>query len=167
MVSTSVTIDHAGGENPAITREFLAFNLGLKEYGIDITKVQELRGYDSVTRVANSPDYIKGVVNLRGVIVPILDMRIRFDLGKPVYNQFTAVIITNIRDQAIGIVVDNVSDVINLSTEQIKPAPALHHGMYTDYLIGMGTIDTRKLILVDIDKLISGPEMDLIDKLAA
>ncbi|WP_025916688.1 chemotaxis protein CheW [Herminiimonas sp. CN] len=139
--------------------EFLVFTLGQEEYGIDIQKVQELRGYDAVTRIANSPDFIKGVVNLRGVIVPILDMRIKFSLGAPAYDQFTVVIILNIAGRTVGMVVDRVSDVITLTAAQMKPAPEIGGTLDTDYLIGLGTLDDRMLILVDIGRLMSGTEM--------
>jgi purine-binding chemotaxis protein CheW len=147
--------------------EVLAFTLGQEEYGIDIQKVQELRGYDTVTRIANAPEHIKGVVNLRGIIVPIIDMRIKFNLGTPTYDQFTVVIILNIGSRVMGMVVDSVSDVITLKPEQIKPAPEMGSVLDTGYLIGLGTIDARMLILVDIDKLMTSSEMGLIEKLAA
>jgi purine-binding chemotaxis protein CheW len=146
--------------------EFLSFTLGQEEYGIDIQKVQELRGYDAVTRIANAPEHIKGVVNLRGIIVPIIDMRIKFNLGTPTYDQFTVVIILNIASRVMGMVVDSVSDVITLTQEQIKPAPAMGSVLDTDYLIGLGTLDERMLILVDIDRLMSSSEMGLIEKVA-
>lgn len=148
-------------------REFLAFKLGKEEYGIDILKVQEIRGYETVTRVANAPDFIKGVVNLRGIIVPIVDMRIKFHLGEPTYDQFTVVIILNIGGRVVGMVVDSVSDVTTLSQEQIKPAPEMGTALNTDYLIGLGTLEQRMLILVDIDRLMSSAEMGLIEKMAA
>ena len=91
------------------SREFLAFKLGAEEYGIDILKVQEIRGYEAVTRIANAPEFLKGVVNLRGIIVPIVDMRIRFNLGEPGYDQFTVVIILNIAGRVVGMVVDSVT----------------------------------------------------------
>jgi purine-binding chemotaxis protein CheW len=147
--------------------EFLAFTLGREEYGIHILKVQELRGYEEPTRIANTPDFIKGVVNLRGIIVPILDMRIKFNLGVPVYDQFTVVIILTVSNRVMGMVVDSVSDVITLSPEQVKPAPDMGSALNTDYLIGLGTIDERMLILVDIDKLMTSSEMGLIEALAA
>jgi purine-binding chemotaxis protein CheW len=147
--------------------EFLAFTLGKEEYGIQILKVQEIRGYESVTRIANAPDFIKGVVNLRGIIVPIVDMRIKFNLGEPTYDQFTVVIILNIGGRVVGMVVDSVSDVTTLSPEQIKPAPEMGTVLNTDYLIGLGTLDQRMLILVDIDRLMSSDEMGLIEKIAA
>ena len=144
--------------------EVVTFTLGQEEYGIDIQKVQELRGYDAVTRIANAPEYIKGVVNLRGIIVPIIDMRIKFRLGTPSYDQFTVVIVLNIAGRVVGMVVDSVSDVITLSSEQIKPAPEMGATMDTDYLIGLGTLEERMLILVDIDRLMSSDEMGLIEK---
>ncbi|WP_096699974.1 chemotaxis protein CheW [Polaromonas sp. AER18D-145] len=147
--------------------EFLAFTLGQEEYGVDIQKVQELRGYDAVTRIANAPEHIKGVVNLRGIIVPIIDMRIKFNLGTPTYDQFTVVIILNIASRVMGMVVDSVSDVITLSPEQVKPAPEMGSVLDTDYLIGLGTLDDRMLILVDIDKLMTSDEVGLVQQAAS
>ena len=147
--------------------EVLAFKLGDEEYAIDIQCVQELRGYDTVTHIANSPDFIKGVVNLRGLIVPIVDMRIKFRLGTPIYDQFTAVIVLSIGNRVLGMVVDSVSDVITLGRDQIKLAPEMGTAVSTDYLIGLGMLDERMLILVDLGKLMSDEEMGLIEKLAA
>ncbi len=147
--------------------EFLAFTLGQEEYGIDIQKVQELRGYDAVTRIANAPEHIKGVVNLRGIIVPIIDMRIKFNLGTPTYDQFTVVIILNIANRVMGMVVDSVSDVITLTPEQVKPAPEMGSVLDTEYLIGLGTLDERMLILVDLEKLMTSDDMGLVEKMAA
>lgn len=113
--------------------EVLAFKLGSEEYGIDILKVQEIRGYDAVTRIANVPDFIKGVVNLRGIIVPIVDMRIRFTLGVPIYDALTVVIILNIANRIVGMVVDSVSDVVTLIPDQIKPAPEMGTALATRY----------------------------------
>jgi purine-binding chemotaxis protein CheW len=142
--------------------EFLSFTLGKEEYGIDIQKVQELRGYEAVTRIANAPDYLKGVVNLRGIIVPIVDLRTKFNLGTPTYDQFTVVIILNVAERVIGIVVDSVSDVVTLAPEQIRPAPEMGAAVDTDYLIGLGTVEQHMLILVDIDRLMTSAEMGLI-----
>lgn len=139
--------------------EVLSFKLGKEEYGIDILKVQEIRGYEAVTKIANTPDYVKGVINLRGVIVPIIDMRIQFNLGTPTYDEFTVVIILNIGKHVTGMVVDSVSDVVTLTSDEIKPPPQFNTLLNTDYLTGLGTKDGRMLILVDIDKLMSSPEM--------
>ena len=151
----------------AAGREFLAFTLGSEEYGIDILKVQEIRGYEAVTRIANAPEFIKGVINLRGIIIPVVDMRIKFKLGTPVYDQFTVVIILNIGGRIMGMVVDSVSDVTTLTADQVKPAPEMGTAFNSDYLVGLGTVDERMLILIDIDKLMSSGEMGLIEKLAA
>src|SRR5471032_338586 len=147
---------HASGKEIA-GHEYLAFTLGSEEYGIDILKVQEIRGYEAVTRIANAPEFIKGVIN------PVVDMRIKFKLGTPVYDQFTVVIILNIGGRIVGMVVDSVSDVTTLTPEQVKPAPEMGTAFSTDYLIGLGTIDERMLILVDIDRMMSSPEMGLME----
>ncbi len=167
--SQNAMLDMAGKKNSTDpgAREFLAFKLGQEEYGIDILKVQEIRGYETVTRIANAPEFIKGVVNLRGIIVPIVDMRIKFDLGEPSYDQFTVVIILTIAGRIVGMVVDSVSDVTTLAPEQIRPAPEMGSAFNTDYLIGLGTLEERMLILVDIDTLMSSSEMGLIEQLAA
>jgi purine-binding chemotaxis protein CheW len=170
MLQTTINKNASSGTSSADNnsgQEFLSFTLGEEEYGIQIQKVQELRGYDAVTRIANAPDYIKGVVNLRGTIVPIVDMRIKFNLGAPTYDQFTVVIILNIDNRVVGMVVDSVSDVITLNPGQIKAAPEMGTALNTDHLIGLGTVDERMLILVDIDMLMSSPEMGLLEKLAA
>ncbi|MBC7574912.1 MAG: chemotaxis protein CheW [Herminiimonas sp.] len=169
MSTTSCSASGLTGSQSVLhgVTEFLAYRLGAEEYGIDIQKVQELRGYDAVTAIANAPAFIKGVVNLRGIIVPIIDMRIKFNLGDPVYDQFTVVIILNISGRVVGMVVDSVSDVITLTPEQIKPAPAMGTAVDTDYLMGLGTVEDRMLILLDIDRLMSSAEIGLIEKLAA
>ncbi len=147
--------------------EFLTFTLGLEEYGIDILKVQEIRGYDTVTTIANTPNFIKGVINLRGIIVPIVDMRIKFKLEKVSYDELTVVIILSLASRVVGMVVDGVSDVIALTLEQIKPAPQFGATLETQYLMGLGTLDERMLILVDIEKLMSSNEMALVDEATA
>ena len=150
-------------DQAVVPKEYLTFRLGHEEYGIDILKVQEIRGYEAVTRIANAPEFIKGVINLRGIIIPVVDMRIKFNLGAPVYDQFTVVIILNINGRVVGMVVDSVSDVTTLTPEQVKPAPEMGTAFSSDYMIGLGTIDERMLILVNIDKLMSSEEMGLMD----
>jgi purine-binding chemotaxis protein CheW len=147
--------------------EYLAFTLGKEEYGIDIQKVSEIRNYETPTRIANAPEFVKGVINLRGLIVPIVDMRVRFSLGTPEYGPFTVVIILNISGRTVGIVVDAVSDVTTLEPEQIKPAPEISSTLNTDYIVGLGTIEERMLILVDIDRLMSSEDMGLVERQAA
>ena len=160
----------AGAVKPAIVasaerEEFLTFTLGKEEYGIEILKVQEIRSYEAVTRIANAPDFIKGVVNLRGIIVPVVDMRIRFNLGEANYDQFTVVIILNVAGRVVGMVVDGVSDVIQLPAERIRPAPDFSASSFdTSYITGLGTMDDRMLILVDIEKLMGGADMALVEQ---
>ena len=146
------------------SNEFLTFRLGEEEYGIEILKVQEIRGYDSITQIANAPEFIKGVVNLRGIIVPIIDMRIKFRLSSADYDQFTVVIILNVADRVMGIVVDGVSDVISLEADQMRPTPEFGSVIDTEYIMGLGTVDERMLILVDIEKLMGSSDMGLIEQ---
>lgn len=158
---------HKPGGAATTGKEYLAFKLGDEDYGIDILKVQEIRGYETVTKIANTPDFIKGVINLRGVIVPIVDMRIKFRLGSIEYNQFTVVIVLNVCGRVIGMVVDGVSDVIELTQEQIHSTPELGSSIDTQYIIGLGSVDERMIILVDIEQLMSAKDMALIERVAA
>ena len=148
-------------------REYLSFKLGAEEYGIDILRVQEIRGYEPPTRVANAPEFIKGVVNLRGVIVPVVDMRIRFGLPEVQYNSFTVVIVLNVAGRTVGMVVDSVSDVLELEPGQVKPAPDFSAAIDATYITGLGTVrhgdEERMLILMDIELLMRSPEMGLVD----
>jgi len=144
--------------------EYLVFTLGDEEYGIEILKVQEIRGCERVTRIANTPDFITGVTNLRGVIVPIVDLRIKFDLAGTEINDKTVVIVLSLAQRVVGIVVDGVSDVLSLNAEEIKPAPDFSVTLSTDYLLGLGSVDERMIILVDIEKLLTSEEMELVEK---
>lgn len=157
-MSTVYLSDHVV-VNKSQAVEVLAFTLGSESYGVDIQKVQELRGYDAVTRIANAPDWIKGVVNLRGTIVPIIDMRIKLGVAEPVYDQFTVVVVLLIGTTVMGMVVDSVSDVATLLPEQIKPAPPMGHAVDSSYLTGLATLDERLLLLVDIDRLMNTSDL--------
>jgi len=155
------------GKNDAdASRELLTFTLGTEEYGLDILKVQEIRGFEAVTTIANAPEFIKGVINLRGIIVPIVDMRIKFKLGKVDYNETTVVIILNVANRVVGMVVDGVSDVIALKAEQVRPAPEFGASLDVQYLQGLGTVDERMIILVDIEKLMTSRDMELVETAA-
>ena len=145
-------------------REFLAFKLGDEEYGIDILRVQEIRSYEEPTRIANAPAFIKGVVNLRGVIVPIVDVRMKFNLERADYDSFTVVIVLNIGSRVMGMVVDAVSDVITLTPEQLRPVPEFNSTIASDHLLAIGAIDKRMLILIDIEKLMTSHEMGLVEQ---
>ena len=158
--TTSMATESTG----RMANEFLTFRLGGEEYGMEILKVQEIRGYDSITQIANAPEFIKGVVNLRGIIVPIIDMRIKFRLGEANYDQFTVVIILNVAGRVMGIVVDGVSDVLTLEAEQMRPTPKFDSVIDTEYIMGLGTVEERMLILIDIEKLMGSSEMGLIEQ---
>lgn len=144
------------------TREYLTFRLDQEEYGIDILKVQEIRGYEPPTRVANAPSFLKGVVNLRGTIVPIVDMRLKFNCVKAEYNSFTVVIILNLRSRIVGIVVDSVSDVMELPASALKAAPDVDSVIDSSAVLGLGSLGDRMLILLDIEQLMSAPDMGLV-----
>ena len=144
------------------TREYLTFRLDREEYGIDILKVQEIRGYEPPTRIANAPSFIKGVVNLRGTIVPIVDMRLKFSCASAQYDSFTVVIILNLRQRIVGIVVDSVSDVMQLAPENLRAAPDVDSMIDSESVIGLGSLGDRMLILIDIEKLMSGVDMGLV-----
>lgn len=154
--------------NADVGREVLTFRLGAEEYGIDILRVQEIRSYEQPTRIANAPSYLKGVVDLRGVIVPIVDLRVKFNClnaaGEAEINDFTVVIVLNVRGRVLGAVVDSVSDVMQLSTEAIKPAPEISTAVDMSYITGIAHMGERLLIVMDIESLMSSAEMGLIDQ---
>ena len=143
--------------------EFLSFTLGEEHYGVDILKVQEIRGYDSVTRLPDAPDYIKGVINLRGTIVPVVDMRLKFRLENVDYSPLTVMIVLSVGGRVVGIVVDSVSDVVRLGGEQIRAVPELGAAIDRQFMTGIGTLDERMLILLDIERLMTSAEMGLVD----
>jgi len=149
----------------ALPREFLSFKLGQEEYGIDILRVQEIRSYEAPTRIANAPAFIKGVLNLRGLVIPIVDLRMRLGCASAAYDALTVVIVLNVRDRVIGAVVDSVSDVITLDPSDIKPAPALSAAIDASFILGIGCPASgdaeRMLILTDIERLMGSPEMGL------
>jgi len=144
-------------------QEFLTFVLGTENYALDIMTVKEIRGYEKVTKIANAPPYIKGVLNLRGDIVPIIDLRIKFEVGKATYNEFTIVIMLMIGERIVGIVVDEVSDVIKVDESNIKPPPEFGVAFDSAYLHGLTTINEQMIILINIQKLISSDELGIFD----
>lgn len=158
---------HEAARNAAVIGgEFLTFRLGEEEYGIDILKVQEIRSYEQPTRIANAPRFIKGVVNLRGVIVPIVDLRLKLGCETAEYNSFTVVIVLNVKGRVVGAVVDSVSDVLALNAETIKPAPEMNSAVDTSFITGIGSVADRMLVLMDIEGLMASEEMGLIEAAA-
>ena len=146
----------------AAAREYLTFRLAQEEYGIDILKVQEIRGYEPPTRIAHAPEFVKGVINLRGTIVPIVDMRLRFHCAQAAYDSFTVVIVLNLHQRVVGIVVDSVSDVLELAPEQVRPAPEVESTIDKGCITGLGSVGERMLILLDIEKLMTSTDMGLV-----
>jgi purine-binding chemotaxis protein CheW len=150
----------------APAREYLSFRLGAEDYGIDILRVQEIRGYEAPTRMAGAPEFVRGVLNLRGVIVPIVDLRMRFGI-EPRLDALTVSVILNVNGRTVGVVVDSVSDVMELAPAQIKPAPAFGGTLDTEHITGIATVKTgetqRMIILLDIAQLMAQPALGLME----
>lgn len=152
--STSLSAASSGTGTLTHIREFLAFKIANEEYGVDILRVQEIRSYEKPTTIANAPEHLKGVVNLRGVIVPIIDLRIKLGVSDVQYNHLTVVIVLNIGQRVIGVVVDGVSDVLTLEPSQLRPVPALDSNFDPAHILAIGSVDERMLILLDIEKFL-------------
>jgi len=162
----SATAQRPSASNAATSNaaEYLTFRLGQEEYGIDILRVQEIRSYEPPTRMAHAPEFIKGVIDLRGVIVPIVDLRLKLGCAQAEYTEFTVVIILNLGMRVVGMVVDSVSDVTMLRQDNIRPAPEFSASVDTRYIKGLCTLDERMLIVVDIERLMLSSEMALVDE---
>jgi purine-binding chemotaxis protein CheW len=151
--------------------QFLTFLLEGEEYGVDILRVQEIKGWNSVTPIPNTPDYIRGVINLRGTIVPIIDLRRRFSLPPVEYGPMTVVIVLKVlcgeESRVMGVVVDAVSDVYNVSEESLKPAPDFGAVIDVDFVRGLATVNDAMVIVLDIDKLLNSGELAVVQRIAA
>ena len=157
-METARVLDH--GNLSAGQEQFLTFRLDGQEYGIGILKVQEIKGWDKMTPIPNSPPYVKGVLNLRGVIVPVFDLRLRFGLPEAERDAFTVIIMVNIDGRLAGIVVDSVSDVINVSAEQQCTAPDYEGQKNREFIKGLAQVDNKLLILLDIDRMVNPEALD-------
>jgi len=157
------------GDAMANKGQYLSFTLGGEDYGVDILKVREIKGWEEVRQLPDTPVYVKGVLDLRGTIVPIIDLRSRFQLESVEYTPTTVTIVlaveSNGKALAMGIVVDGVSDVLDVDDDQIRQAPNLGGNINTRYIKGMVTIEDRMVILLDVDKLISPEELGLLESL--
>ena len=154
--------DGAGATRPlADSGQYLTLRLGSEEYAIDILRVQEIRSYEEPTRMVNSPSFIKGVVNLRGVIVPIADLRLKLNVPTVDYNEFTVVIILNIHGTVVGAVVDAVSDVVTLDGATVKPAPQFEAAIDSRFIVGLVTLGERTLIVMNVDALLGKSELGI------
>ncbi|TPV59064.1 chemotaxis protein CheW [Aestuariibacter sp. GS-14] len=147
------------------SKEYLTFMLGEEQYGLAIIQVKEIRGYEPVTKIANAPSFIKGVINLRGDIVPIVDLRVKFKVSEATYNEFTIVIMLNVKDRIVGIVVDSVSDVINVTEDEVHPPPEFGVAFDSRYLDGLASVDDGLVILVNIERLITSEEIGIFDSM--
>ena len=158
--------DHSYGENTyrALGGQYLTLRLGQEDYAIDIMRVQEIRSYEQPTKMVNSPSFIKGVINLRGVIVPIVDLRLKLHIGSADYTEFTVVIILNISGSIVGAVVDAVSDVVTLGADSIKPAPQFDSGIEARFVLGLAHVGERTLIVMDMQTLLSNSELGMSNK---
>ena len=165
MTNVATAVNKASGEEAG--REYLAFSLGGEEYAVNILQVQEIRAYERVTRIANMPAFIKGVMNLRGAVVPVVDLRVRFNVGNADYGASTIVIVINIGPRTIGMVVDGVSDVVSVKASELRPAPQIAGVLTAEFLEGVAILDKRMLIIVDINGLMSSKEMGLLESSAA
>jgi len=150
-------------------REFLTFLLAGEEYGVDILRTQEIKGWDTVTNIPNTPDYILGVINLRGTIAPIIDLRLRFNLEKKEYDATTVVIVLNVeRDglptRIMGVVVDAVSDVYNVPEGDIKPSPDFGTAVDTEFVTGLATVGETMVIVLNIDYMLNSAELEVLNK---
>ncbi len=159
--------DIIGSATDTDTDQYLTFILADEEYGVDILRVQEIKGWDSVTPIPNTPDYIKGVINLRGTIVPIVDLRERFNLKNIEYGPMTVVIVLKVvsedKERIMGIVVDAVSDVYNVSEEEMKPAPDFGNVVNIEFVKGLATVNEEMVIILNIDHLLTTDELDITD----
>ena len=163
----AVEVTSSSTTKTASAGQYLTFLLAGEEYGLDILKVQEIRGWLPVTRIPHTPPHVQGVLNLRGTIVPIIDLRQRFDMARAEYTHTTVVIVMSVADKTgkrvIGIVVDGVSDVLNITPEAIRPAPNFGTAVRTEFVNGLGAIGNRMVILLDSDKLLTEDELTVLD----
>lgn len=146
-------------------QQYLTFNLADEYYGVDILKVQEIKGYTTVTRIPNTPDYLKGVLNLRGTIVPIVDLRMKFGMGITEPTSFTVVVVVNVRNRVMGFLVDAVSDVLDLNAKNIQPPPELGSAVDINFVAGIGNANDRLVTLLDIDRVLTEDEVKAVEEL--
>lgn len=167
MSSAQAAIADAIEQEDAFTDQFLTFILAGEEYGVDILRVQEIRGWSAVTRMPNTPEYIQGILNLRGTIVPIIDLRLRFGIEKIDYGPTTVIVVLKAQScdqtRTVGLVVDGVSDVCNVQREEFKEAPDFGASVRLDFVKGMAAIQDKMVILLDVDSLLNNDDLAMLD----
>jgi len=156
-----------GSAETADSTQYLTFKLHQEEYGVEILKVQEIKGFTQVTPVPNTPAYVRGVINLRGTVVPVLDLRARFRMESADYNQFTVIIVVNLHDRIVGLVVDAVSDVLNFRHDDVEPTPDFGVGVDTSFITGLAKVEERLVLLLNLESLVSDAETAVCEPAAA
>jgi purine-binding chemotaxis protein CheW len=146
--------------------KYLTFVLGTEEYGIEILKVREIIGIMDITSVPQTPDYMKGVINLRGKVIPVIDLRLKFSMTEQEHTQETCTIVVEVNDSLIGIIVDTVSEVVDVGSEEIEDTPQLGQGIDTDFITGLGKVKGKIIILLDIEKVMSTEELEMVEEIA-
>jgi len=146
-------------------QQYLIFNLADEYYGVDILKVQEIKGYTTVTRIPNTPDFLKGVLNLRGTIVPIVDLRVKFGMGVTEPTAFTVVVVVNVRNRVMGFLVDAVSDVLDMNAKNIQPPPDMGSSVDITFVAGIGNAQDRLVTLLDIDRVLTEEEVTVVGEI--
>ena len=147
--------------------QFVTFTLGEEEYGVEILKVQEIIGYQTFTKVPGLPDFVKGVLNLRGAVVPVIDLRIKFKMKKIEYTKFTVIVVVEISGRIMGVIVDAVSDVVTLAADEIQATPSFSTKVRSDFIKAMGNKDNKFIIILDMDKVLSQDELEIVDSSVA
>jgi purine-binding chemotaxis protein CheW len=160
------TQGYAGEKRQSETEvsQYVTFLLADEEYGVDIMKVREIIGYKGFTKIPNVTEFIKGVLNLRGAVVPVIDLRLKFGMEEKEYDKFTVIMIAEVAGKTMGIIVDAVSDVVSLNEEDIQPKPDFSADIDTDFINGMGKKEDKFIILLDIDKVLSESEIEAVEE---
>jgi purine-binding chemotaxis protein CheW len=140
------------------TTQVVSFKLGSEEYGVDIAQVQEINRMVTVTHVPRAPVFMEGVINLRGQLIPIIDLRTRFGMPRAEHTKSTRIVVTEVGAKRVGMVVDSVSEVLRLPADAVEPAPDMVAGVETEYIRGVGKVDDRLIILLDLSRVVSGAE---------
>ena len=161
----SPALEDDNGINVADSRQYLSFILAGEEYAVDILRVQEIRGWSAVTLIPNTPDYIKGVLNLRGAVIPVIDMRLRFQLPPMTYDATTVVVVLSVnsgdRQRIMGLVVDAVAETYDVVMDQVRQAPQLNSAINAEFITGLTSVDGKMVILLDVDQILNSAELAL------
>lgn len=168
MEATQEVVDTMNGviQNSGIEGgKFLTFMLKEECYGLEILKVREIIGVINITPVPQTPEYVKGVINLRGKVIPVVDLRLKFNLEEAAHTNETCIIVVDVENVLMGIVVDTVSEVLNIEAEHIEPSPSFGSKVDTDFIMGLGKVNDKVNILLDIDKVLTSDELEIVENI--